>query len=286
VLSLLAGCAAFAPEDRVKVELPPLPDHWARTFPGIGAVLVVTGPAGRVRRIPVAGWNAEVLFDCPKAGTTPVLAYPARDGLRPAGGVYPSSLGGGGQVCSLALSWQGGPMAYVLSLVRGQGIDCSLFNTRRLAEYLAGVADPWDIDLEGVAEKIARGDFTAYDIDALPARDQRARPGPGQWFLESPFRDLLPAEPDGSLTLAGLADGTHTLFSVEGDEVRLWSGSGGIVLGLLPCIPALVGPRHQLRGVLRKAYGSRMIRALVRTRLPVPVISTSFSHRTPPCPGW
>jgi hypothetical protein len=232
-LSLFAGCAAFAPDEPVRAELPPLPGHWARTFSGMGAMLVVSGPAGRVRRIPVAAWDVPVLFDCPKAGTTPVLAYPARDGLRPAGGVYPFSLGGGGQVPSLVLSWEGGPVAYVLSLLRGQGIDCSLFNTRRLADYMARAPDPWDLDLAGIAEKIGRGAFTAYDIDTLPVRDHSARPGPGQWFLESPFRPVMTADALGALALTGLADGMHTLFSVEGEERRLSACADGLVMGLL-----------------------------------------------------
>jgi hypothetical protein len=146
--------------------------------------------------------------------------------------LYPLSLRGDGR--TLELSWAEGPAAYVLMLLRSGGIDCSRFNAQRLSTYFRGNADPWDLDLEGIAEKIARGDFTAYDIDALPCRDQVVKPGHGEWFLESPFRDLLTADELGQVTLRGLSDGVHTLYSLDGRELRIAAGSLGVLVSPIP----------------------------------------------------
>jgi hypothetical protein len=235
LLALLpAGCSAFESEISLRIALPDLPAHWGRAFPDMRARIIYADAAGRLREAAACPWGAPPVISCPKAGCTPVLAYPVTgkggDGaLRPAGALYPYSLRGDGQ--SLDLTWADGAASHVLLLLRRAGMDCSIFNGPRLRGYLGRHEDPWDLDLQEIARKIAQGDFTAYDIDALPARDQRVRPGTGQWFLESPFRPVVPADAQGVVVLRGLPDGLHALFSLEGETLDVSSGPFGVVVG-------------------------------------------------------
>jgi hypothetical protein len=238
---LPAGCSAFGPEAELCIALPALPEHWSRAFPGLGALIVFPDSTGRMREVDASSWETTAAISCPKTGVTPILAYPCAAGdcgsprggyghLRPAGGLYPFSLRGGGDRPSLELTWEDGAACRVLSLLRSHGTDCSLFSIRRLCTYMRRRADPWDLDLEGIAEKIARGNFTAYDIDSLPARNQLVRPGPGEWFLESPFCPLLGPDAQGAVMLNGLPDGMHALFSVEGRRLRIVSSIAGVLV--------------------------------------------------------
>ena len=240
-LAFLSGCPAFGPEAGLRVVLPPLPEHWRRAFPGLGALIVFPDSTGRMREVDVSAWETTAAISCPKTGVTPLLAFPrtGKDGdgtqdgrglLRPAGGLYPFSLRGGGDRQPIELTWEDGAACSVLSLLRSHGTDCSLFNIQRLCAYMRRRADPWVLDLEGIAEKIARGNFTAYDIDALPGHDQRVRPGPGQWFLESPFCALLAPDAQGAVMLNGLPDGMHALFSAEGGRLRIVSSGAGVLV--------------------------------------------------------
>jgi hypothetical protein len=232
---LPAGCSAFDAEADLGLVLPAPPAHWQRAFPVLGARIVFPNATGRMQEVSMPDWGTPGAIACPKTGTTPVLAFPVtgRDGPeggfpRPAGGLYPSSLGADGR--TLELSWVDGAVGHVLMLARSRGIDCSLFNARRLSTYMGRCADPWDLDLEGIAERIARGSFTAFDIDALPGRDQAMSIGQGEWFLESPFRGALFPDQQGTLLLRGLSDGVHALFSVEGGRLRLASSSLGVLV--------------------------------------------------------
>ncbi|MGA2478628.1 MAG: hypothetical protein ABSG63_07765 [Spirochaetia bacterium] len=244
LLALLpAGCAAFAPEADLGIVLPAPPEHWQRAFSNLEARIVFPDATGRIREVDVSDWDAPGGISCPKTGTTPVLAWPRTCGsgeqgqgghgrLRPAGALYPFSLRGDGR--TLELTWAEGAAGYVLMLLRSGETDCSRFNAQRLSTYIRGHADPWDLDLEGIAQKIAGGDFTAFDIDSLPCRDQVVKPGPGEWFLESPFRDVLAADELGEVTLCGLSDGVHALFSIDGKELRIASSSLGVLVSPIP----------------------------------------------------
>jgi hypothetical protein len=237
---LPTGCSLFLPEAELGIVLPAPPEHWRRAFPGLGARIVFPDAAGRMHEVALPRWDAPAVISCPKTGTTPVLAWPLAGNdveqgqagcgaLRPAGGFYPFSLGGDGR--SLELSWAGGAVGYVLQLLRSRGMDCSHFNAPRLSAYIGRDTDPWDLDLQGIAQKIALGVFTAYDIDTLPQRDLLARPGPGEWFLESPFSAIQVPDAQGVIMLRGLCDGTHTLFSVEGGMLRIAvNGTGAMTI--------------------------------------------------------
>ena len=149
----------------------------------------------------------------------PVLAYPrtARDSvrlLRPAGGIFT------GTGPTLQLTWKDGALACVLARLLSVGRDCSLFNAQRLSGYFGRAEDPWDLDLDGIAEKIAAGDFSAYDIDALPTLEMSVNPGPGEWFLESPLRPVPVPDAEGRLT-GQVSEGVHALFSVEGRLLKV-----------------------------------------------------------------
>jgi hypothetical protein len=221
-VALPVACTAFGPDARVRPVLPAPPDQWRRAFPDLGVTIVFPDSTGRMQEIDGADWGTPPTIFCSKAGNTPILAYPRtkRDCatpaglLRPAGAVFPGSAGQGDQP-TLQLTWEDGAAAYVLARLLSLGRDCSLFNAQRLSAYLHRTADPWDLDLDGIAQKIAGGDFSAYDIDELPCRGLSIMAGPGEWFLESPLRPILVPDGAGRIDVE-LSDGLHALFSVEG----------------------------------------------------------------------
>jgi hypothetical protein len=133
-----------------------------------------------------------------------------------------------------------------------------------MVERMRLADDPWSWDSVTMAERIAAGEFTAFDIDALPSRNVELAVGEGQWFLESPFATVRCVASGGTLVLPAVLLGPHTLFSLEGARI-------GISVGQKETI---VGPMG--------AYGSRMILALVSAFAPSGPMSTSFSHLTPP----
>ncbi len=279
----VAACAVFGPDAEVQVVLPSPPEHWRAAFAGLGFRIVV--PRGQSMRAErdAAGGESPVAITLDKITNAPVLAYPFDQGgagagagvpglLRPAGGFYPYSLRRRDGEEVLALTWEDGAAALVVARLLDRGYDVSLFNVERLSRYLREAEDPWSWDLEAIAEKIARGDFTAWDVDELPRRDAAVSPGPGTWFLESPFALPLAAL-EGWIVLPGVTWGDHCLFSLGGESCRLSVGERDVVL---------VKQAASRRQENPEDYGVLMIFAAVRTRAPFSVISTSFSHRTPP----
>ncbi len=118
----------------------------------------------------------------------------------------------------------------IMSRVAAQGrLDVSLFNVQRLRRFIQERADPWALDLDSVAQKISDGDLTAWDIDMLPCRDAAVEPGPGTWFLESPFFSPLEAV-DGRVTLTGVSLGCHWLHSLGGRSWKMEVGEQETVL--------------------------------------------------------
>jgi hypothetical protein len=155
----------------------------------------------------------------------------ARPGsFRPGGGLFPSSLTRGDDGLCVPLTWQDGPVALVIFRLLSAGMDVSMVNAARLSEYLGRAKDPWEIDLERVTERLARGEFSAYDIDPLPRRSVTLGTGPGTWFLESPFRPAMPADTGGTLQISDLPLGLHTLFSSDGGRIRLTVGRSDLVV--------------------------------------------------------
>ncbi len=219
----------------MQVIIPPPPPQWASAFPDLGFELVFPDADREWQRIKVTDLDQSTVISCRKAGNTPILAYPVAGNaggfLRPAGGLYPEDCIDQGDPARLLLSWQNGCLAHIFRHLAQRGYDTSLVNAERLASYIAKHSDPWSLDLQAIAEKLIRGDFSAYDIDLLPARDVTLKPGEGQWFLESPFSPVCRIGDSELLTLPGLSLGLHALFREEGGMIRISVGENETFIG-------------------------------------------------------
>jgi len=225
-----ASCCDLATDEEVKVLLPAPPVLWQIAFPRLGFRVVTRDARNGMQERNVDDWRVPVVVTCARSVNSPILAYPLEMGiadsavfppghLRPSGGFYPLSLRAfkGGE--AVELTWEDGAAASVISRVAAQGPrDLSLFNVARLRQYLQEHADPWALDLDAVAQKISQGELTAWDIDMLPCRDTEVEPGPGTWFLESPFSSSFEAA-NGRIMLTRVSLGCHHLFSLDG---RSW----------------------------------------------------------------
>jgi hypothetical protein len=234
VLTSSMACCDLATEEQVKVLLPAPPVLWQIAFPRLGFRVVTRDAGNGVQETDVGDWRAPVTVTCARNVNSPILAYPLENGitgcavpapghLRPAGGFYPHSIRTfkSGEV--LELTWEDGAAAFVMSRVAGLDRDLSLFNVPRLSRFLLAQGDPWGLDLDAVAQKISRGELTAWDIDRLPCRDAKVAPGPGTWFLESPFSLSFEAE-DGRIRMTGVSLGGHRLYSLAGTSWQLEVG--------------------------------------------------------------
>jgi hypothetical protein len=186
-------------------------------------------------------WREPVVISCSKQGNSPVLAYPevsegtgsgvvAARFLRPAGGLYPHSLDATSPEQILDLSWEDGFLAVVMSRLQTFGLEISLVNSAALRDRLRALQDPWNMDLGIAAEALAGGRFTAYDLDALPSREVRLDPGPGNWFLESPFSPVWRVRDGQTLLLSEVSLGMHALFNQHGRAIRLSVGERETVI--------------------------------------------------------
>lgn len=231
-----ASCSYVGGQATVDVILPEPPAHWRAAFPDLAFELRVPDVEGRgLSTVAAKAAGAAALLCVPKTGNTPVLAFArggcAEDLLRPAGGIFPLDCEQTGSGMTMRVSWESGPAASVLFRLAELGCDTSLLNAARLRQLLCSRADPWDVDLAKVVERLAAGDFSAYDVDQLAARDVVVSTGPGEWFLESPLRPSCCAEPGGALKLTAVSLGTHALFSVEGKRRRLSVGERDTTVG-------------------------------------------------------
>ena len=234
---LPASCSLFGPEADLSVTIPEPPEHWVRAFPDLGFDLVFPDSGGRWQRRAVTAPHQPTVISCSKALNTAVLAYPVAGRslglLRPAGGLCPADLTDTGRPAHLALSWQEGPLALIFKTFTERGFDASLVNAERLASSFKRHPDPWALDLIAIAEKLIHGDFSAYDIDLLPAREVALRPGAGEWFLENPCMSPCRAEDGNPVIFPSLSLGSHALFSVDARRIRIWVGADETVIGPL-----------------------------------------------------
>ena len=234
---LPASCSVFRQEAELSVTIPSPPGHWVHAFPDLHFDLVFPDSGGRWQRRAVTDPLQPTVISCSKEGNAPVLAYPvaerAQGLLRPAGGLSPPGCVDQGTPPHLALSWEEGPLALVFKTLTGRRFDTSRVNAQRLASCFKRHADPWALDLVAIAEKLIQGDFSAYDIDALPARQVALRPGAGQWFLESPFSSPGSVGDGDLLIFPSLGLGTHALFSADGRRIMIWVGAEETVIGPL-----------------------------------------------------
>ncbi|MGA2640164.1 MAG: hypothetical protein ABSG21_04550 [Spirochaetia bacterium] len=227
-----AGCD-LTTEEEVKVLLPAPPASWQIAFPELRFRVVTRDARNRVQEKDVGDWRRTAAVTCARSVNSPILAYAWESGLdadlRPAGGFYPLSLRAfqGSEV--LELTWEDGAAAYVMSRVAAQGRDVSRFNVARLRRFLQEHTDPWALDLDAVAQKVSRGELTAWDIDELPCRDAEVEPGPGTWFLESPFSSSFESV-NGRCLLTGVSLGCHHLFALDGKSWRMEIGKQETVL--------------------------------------------------------
>ena len=238
--SFLHSCAWFGSQAEVLVSLPQPPEHWVRAFPDLAFHVVYQDTEGW-HSVTIQDVSQSVLIHCGKLGNTPILAFPVstvRTGsLRPAGGLYPMDCVDRFEPPHLVLSWHGGCRALIFKMLAERGFDTSLINSARLASYLNEQEDPWALDLESIAERLMRGDFSAFDFDLLPTRSVTLQPGPGEWFLETPCASPWKIVDESPITLPCLSIGMHTLFSVDGRKLDIWVGEKETVVG--PCVTFL-----------------------------------------------
>ncbi len=236
VVMVTASCSYFGGQATVEVLLPEPPAHWRAAFPDLTFELRVPDVEGReLSAVARMAGGASALVCVSKTGNTPILAFArgSRTGeaLRPAGGIFPLDCGQDASSTTMRVTWESGPAASVLFRLAELGCDISLLNAARLRQFLCSRADPWDVDLNKIVERLAQGDFSAYDIDQLPARDVAVSLGVGEWFLETPFRTACQVGAGEVLTLKSVSLGTHTLFSVQGERIRLSVGERETTVG-------------------------------------------------------
>ncbi len=223
-----AACSWFSTELTVGLRLPEPPDHWLEAFPELSYELLMPGAEAMPQ--PIA-WPADGKLSIPKEPNWPVLAVPViREGrvrLPPAGAVWPLDLSAEGE---LAPSWEGGPLAQTLLVLRRERVDVSALNTARLEVEMRdrSEGDPWKLDLPHLAEKLASEEFRVTDIRLLPFRSLLLPVPAGTWFLESPFRLPQVTSEGEALPLTDVPFGAHRLFRGGGlAGYALYVGSKG-----------------------------------------------------------
>jgi hypothetical protein len=220
-LVFFTGCDLLDPCLDIILELPPLPEHSAAVFEIQAYKLVYPGVDGDLVTGYAAAEGGKIPIHLSKRYNSFVLAYPVITAwdirLPPAGAVFPLQLERDG-ADTLVLTWEAGVAASVYERLWRQGIDISCFNTARLLEVMKekAPADPWAIDINLIAERIAAHDFSVYDVKLLPARDVALDVPGGNWFLESPFALTLHNEPGSALGLTAVCYGFHRLFAADG----------------------------------------------------------------------
>ena len=119
-----------------------------------------------------------------------------------------------------------------------QGARLEALNVERLCREMEerGGADPWTLDLEGLAAALARtadgaGAFRVTSIRAAAGREVEL-PVEGAWFPESPFRRPVAAE-EGRLRLRLAAGGLPPAVRSGGETADrpVRRGGGGAVDG-------------------------------------------------------
>jgi hypothetical protein len=237
-IAALSGCGDFGPSARVSVRLPDPPPHWRAAFPDLRAELDYPGAGGARLTAGIPRWGSVVEVECSKGGNGPFLAWPVAGShpsraLKPAGGLYPSSLASAEEI---RLTWTEGPLALAVAALAAAGFDVAGINTARLGERMSAPVDPWTWDIASIASRLAAGEFTSYDLDFLPEATVRIAVGPGEWFLDSPFRGVEATDPFGVLVLAHVSHGRHLLAATDGRLAALWVDRQGAVT-----LPAAAG---------------------------------------------
>jgi hypothetical protein len=219
LLQLFCACNFYSPQVSLEVHLPDAPEHWHTAFPELDFRILYPASESGVFEERLTNRRERVVLWLPKTLYLPVLAYPNLPGqqteLPPAGGIYPLN-------CDIhtgfiTLSWQQGATAEVLYRLWRQGINCSNINVPRLIGEISArcQGDPWTLDLDRICTRLATQSFSVTDIRPAPSRDLLLMPGPGNWFLESPFHLPVSVQAEGSLFLQDVPLGEHFLFAAS-----------------------------------------------------------------------
>ena len=240
LVSALSACRLFGGGIALGLELPELPAHWREGLGDLEWVILVPGApgGGEALRVPVSD-AAPRQISLGKTQHQPVLAYPSIAGgacwLRPAAAVFPLDLSADGR--SLALSWRRGPAAEILRRLLAQDVVVETLNVPRLCREVDErfAADPWSLDLELAAARLAAGAFRVTDLRARPSRSITLSVGPGLWFLESPFAVPVEVAPETSLSFPEVPLGFHRLLEADrGWVADLWVGEREVLMIMAP----------------------------------------------------
>lgn len=145
---------------------------------------------------------------------------------KPAGFLYPLDRTGtsGGN-----FSWESGFLSRLL-LDLSPFMDVSLVNVSRLMKEIrreAGGEDLWDIDGSAIAQELAGGDFSVYDIRLQREREVEAEIPEGLWMNCSPLGRDIQVLPDSTGTQLKLRTGYHRYISTSGSILEIYIYSDG-----------------------------------------------------------
>jgi hypothetical protein len=219
-LGLFSGCAFFSSSIEIEVALPELPEPWKEAFPEILFSIEFPGIDGTIEHISVEPGARSKTISIEKKINTPIVAVPSSGGksLYPCGGIFMgTSVSTDFGSCKLSLTWEDGFAASILLSLLKEGYNIQIINTERLLSEIEGRSggDPWSLDKKKIAEELASGEFTIYDIDSLPSVSIRLSPLTGTWISENPFSPPLSADQDNVLSIEKIAYGFHRYFNAE-----------------------------------------------------------------------
>lgn len=216
LFQVICGCSFYCSSVDLAVHLPQPPDHWQAAFPEINFRIIYPNPESCGFREQLVDGSENLILEIPKDSNIPILGYPILPGetaaLPPAGAVYPMDCAPANT--HIRLTWEEGVLAEILYRLDRGGMDCAAINVIRLRQQIHErcPGDPWSLDLDRICLELASGKFHLTDIRPATSRDLLIAPGPGQWFLESPFHRPVAAGADGSLHLEAVTLGGHYLF--------------------------------------------------------------------------
>ena len=211
---VLAACPFYDSRQDLLLELPAKTDPWGERFPAPNFFIRYPKNGGGVEEIVVNPGGKKAFIRIVKNSAIPVIAIPVAEGMKlpPAGGVFPYHSSAEGQ---LTLSWEHGPLSLLLMKLELQGMSTGSLDLTRLEEEMRGIckSDPWILDLEHIAERLASGSFRVTDIKKLPEKEVTVFPGEGIWITESPFTGTYESGMDGAITVV-LTHGYHRIISL------------------------------------------------------------------------
>lgn len=251
-----AGCRLVESTETVVVTLPPLPAQWQEAWGPAGYEIVWRSHFSAHGSLNVETGQTRVALALPRGSVVAVLAYPvwqsggpflpAADRMRPAGAVWapadPGLLAGAGvgvvaDQRSLALSFEEGPVALVLSEAARRGADIQQFNHRRLSAELAAriPEDPWLLDCERVIRAVCERSMRVSYVREIERHEVTLEFPDGLWMEASPFAAVIPGGQDpvaSGRTTRSFPEGITPLYSANGrrliaeidEEGRGWCG--------------------------------------------------------------